>query len=942
MNRFSSYRYATILCLVTFALTLYASENSWSQYPEYHYFQFNEGQGTTTSDLASPGLGSQANFNATWAPSGRLGFSALENNWPQQVLGAMTTNAQGTITGSWTVEFWLYDGANGAFNRPFGFFVSNTFYCTCNGAAGIGNVNLLGQFNPVIAVGAAPANAWSHVAFVYDDNAHTITPYTNGVGGSPVPQPNNVAINFSNPTGLIIGDGFNGQIDEFRLWGQARTAIQIQNNMAGEISSTPSSTNLAIVKLNTPQSALPCQALGATEWVNFRVGNVGGQSIPLGSSFAADLVVNGLLVRTETFYFLNGSLQPFGYENFVFPAPLDLSAGGVYTTEITIRLPGDVDASNDKIIRSIVGSANNDLSCEEITTPVDSASCSTSQSAEVVSFVVKNVGSSDLAAGSSFSADLLLDGVLHATENFQIASSKMTCQSSRTFAFVNRLDLSAGGIRNVGVVLHHVGDTVAANDAQIKAVDAGIGTDLDFRSILSPKSALGCASRSATEKVTFRVENRGSMTIAAGQSFSAFVKLDGALMASENFILPSPLPCGFVQQFDFLTTLDLSTPGSLMMNIGISFPGDLVPTNDQATVLLTTQGPSVGTMISSFPYLEDFDSFGANGNGATAPLHHGWAQSTDETIAAEPDWYFGTATPSSNAGPETLGLGDHTSGSGRFGYIEDSADSSSAINLLSPCFELIGISSARGRIWVNTHNYGSGPGNSNSITVDLFTDAGFIATVAAAGYDTGDKWIPLEFSLDPYVGQTIQVQIRSTNKQNQGANCDSAIDDFAIFEPTLSLGQAPRAGIATLDLNHSINQNVRYVASGEPGPYITSVLSGETLDIEMECEPFSGIVLISGPQNIGVANFPGFGQFDIGTLPLNSAGIPGTLIVWADGVTAPVGGVNQLFIADMTGNASYQTSLPSLPLGPLASFQTVNSHSALLAAFSNAVELVIE
>lgn len=111
--------------------------------------------------------------------------------------------------------------------------------------------------------------------------------------------------------------------------------------------------------------------------------------------------------------------------------------------------------------------------------------------------------------------------------------------------------------------------------------------------------------------------------------------------------------------------------------------------------------------------------------------------------------------------------------------------------------------------------------------------------------------------------------------------------------------------------------------------------------MSMTGENLAGIVLIGGPLNVQVATYPGFGQFDIGSLPLNGLGIPSGLVQWADGVTAPVLGLNQFFVCSPTGDATFSSSLPSLPTGTFTTFQTVNTHSTLIIGFSNAVEVVI-
>jgi PKD repeat protein len=85
---------------------------------------------------------------------------------------------------------------------------------------------------------------WHHSALVYDQAAGTLTSYVDGnldqqatgitTAASP-PATANFIVGASGTPTTLVPDPFNGTIDEFRWWGEARSQLQIQNGMLGEI-----------------------------------------------------------------------------------------------------------------------------------------------------------------------------------------------------------------------------------------------------------------------------------------------------------------------------------------------------------------------------------------------------------------------------------------------------------------------------------------------------------------------------------------------------------------------------------------------------------------------------------------------------------------------------------------------------------------------------------
>lgn len=139
---------------------------------------------------------------------------------------------------SWTIEAWVNPSA-----APGGSVLRRTVQSLGGGQYAMnfsmgldaslrpygGFVQISGTTNYVTGATAVPAGTWTHVAATYSVNSGLLTLYTNGAtagtslfGSAPV----------SGKGGDIfvrIGEGFNGGIDDVRLWNTVRTATQIAN-----------------------------------------------------------------------------------------------------------------------------------------------------------------------------------------------------------------------------------------------------------------------------------------------------------------------------------------------------------------------------------------------------------------------------------------------------------------------------------------------------------------------------------------------------------------------------------------------------------------------------------------------------------------------------------------------------------------------------------------
>ncbi len=167
--------------------------------------------------------------------------------------------------------------------------------------------------------------------------------------------------------------------------------------------------------------------------------------------------------------------------------------------------------------------------------------------------------------------------------------------------------------------------------------------------------------------------------------------------------------------------------------------------------------------IGSMPYTESFE------NGTVLPL--GWLQAsgTDDI-----DWDLTTNTYGINTGTDA----DHTTGTGYFLNINPYNNASLTAELLTPPFEVDGLTMPAAKIWY--HMWGVDMG---SLEVDVY-DMGtgeWTADVATIAGDQGDAWLQLYIDLDGFqASEAIVLRFRGTIGAT--ITSDICLDDFWIGE----------------------------------------------------------------------------------------------------------------------------------------------------------------
>jgi len=238
---------------------------------------------------------------------------------------------------------------------------------------------------------------------------------------------------------------------------------------------------------------------------------------------------------------------------------------------------------------------------------------------------------------------------------------------------------------------------------------------------------------------------------------------------------------------------------------------------------------SVFGQVTSYPYLENFDSQSTCGTSCTSICTltaGGWTNSTTD----DKDWAVdASGTSSSSTGPS----GDHTTGTGNYIYTEASSCYSKVADLISPVFDFTSLTNPSLEFYY--HMYGQSMG---SLEVFVSTDGGTTWTNALFSLNgeqqtsNSDPYLQAEVPLCAYAGQS-SVTIRITGTTGTAFYSDMAIDDIKVYEATTcfapsSLSTANEVGTSA-DLNWTDVCAVSYdyvvVPMGSPQT-ATAVASG--------------------------------------------------------------------------------------------------------------------
>ncbi|MCH8317375.1 MAG: PKD domain-containing protein, partial [Bacteroidetes bacterium] len=277
----------------------------------------------------------------------------------------------------------------------------------------------------------------------------------------------------------------------------------------------------------------------------------------------------------------------------------------------------------------------------------------------------------------------------------------------------------------------------------------------------------GCGL-TATESVTVRVYNFGTVV----QSNIPVSFDDGTGVISET--IAGPLNSFDTISYTFTTaTSNLSTFGTYFFDAWTSLAADTNNANDSITNYIITND----TVMSSFPYIEDFETEPLCGTpcGTSCPLAGNWTNAGGDDI----DWTVDAGgTPSAGTGPTV----DHTLGTiaGKYLYTEASClnigyPNKTAI-LLSACIDISSLTAPRLEFWY--HMFGA---NMGTLYVDVYSGGVWTTVDSLIGQQQTaqtDPWLKALVNLSSFSGV---IKIRFRGITGLAFDSDMAIDDIRIF-----------------------------------------------------------------------------------------------------------------------------------------------------------------
>jgi Concanavalin A-like lectin/glucanases superfamily len=203
-------------------------------------YGFNEGQGTTTADATGNGLTGTLS-SATWVPTGRFG-SAL--NFTGQSASRVTVASSPLLqfATAFTISAWVNPRVTQSAEptivaKEISGRLSFVLYSKGSGIGPNTYAFVGGNYRTVASPSMIPANTWTYLTATYDGSILSI--YVNGeliqstlVGGNFVAGTG--ALRIGN-NAVFSNEGFNGQIDEVRVYSRALSLSEIATDMQAPV-----------------------------------------------------------------------------------------------------------------------------------------------------------------------------------------------------------------------------------------------------------------------------------------------------------------------------------------------------------------------------------------------------------------------------------------------------------------------------------------------------------------------------------------------------------------------------------------------------------------------------------------------------------------------------------------------------------------------------------
>lgn len=393
------------------------------------------------------------------------------------------------------------------------------------------------------------------------------------------------------------------------------------------------------------------------------------------------------------------------------------------------------------------------------------------------------------------------------------------------------------------------------------------------------------------------VQNLGTELIT---SFEIDLQVTGPVetTVTETFSVQlSPLDRAPIQ---ILSPIDTSLEGEYSFAASVRAVGDGVPQNDGLTGQYIHQ-----QVISTFPYIEDFESgaaqFFVGGDSPSwelglpvAPIIDGpasglnsWVTNLDGAINFQEQSYL-QSVPYDLSGFDQDPFLEFRH---RFSQSSFSAGNHVDYSLDGGPFMRLGSENDPGSLnWYNETFSGGGKWENSS--------------------PIADGWRLARNIIEGGAGHTVvfRFEFNAGTSTSSGAISQEGVglDDIRIFAAPFGSGQPSQPNTALLDINNSAEVLGFPTSFGMPGPYFSSVSLSENLSIRVEGLAFSPVAIFVGTPSVGEAFFPLVGQVDIATpISLGSGFAPG--------------GINPFFFTTGSGvfeiSLSTPASLIGIPLG---------------------------
>lgn len=233
---------------------------------------------------------------------------------------------------------------------------------------------------------------------------------------------------------------------------------------------------------------------------------------------------------------------------------------------------------------------------------------------------------------------------------------------------------------------------------------------------------------------------------------------------------------------------------------------------------------NIFAQAKSVPYSESFDTFPIDnvtfGPGAEPNVFpNGWTNVQSDT--ANQDWYGrSTGTGSGNTGPSS----DHTSGTGKYVFVEDGWGNNTDVTLESPWINLYGLSGVELSYWA--HSWSGSTGALNKMHVDVYSSGSWVLNVDLFSKLATDAWYQRTVDLTPYSGDSIKIRFRGDNSATSFQH-DIAIDDFSIYTTAIT---ASIESYAHLICNNDSSGFITASTTFGTPPFIFSWSNGGTTD----------------------------------------------------------------------------------------------------------------